>query len=143
MRGPLAWHRAQSGQQQIASRSMAGPAGRTEFISLFLSFFPLSLSLSHTHTLSLSLSLLSPSPLSLDVAGVLDKNGELLSELALDQIEELIKDGTINGGMIPKIESCKSVVKGGVEGVIILDGRQPHAVLLELFTPHGVGTRIS
>jgi len=78
-----------------------------------------------------------------DVAGVLDKNGELLSELALDQIEELIKDGTINGGMIPKIESCKSVVKGGVEGIIILDGRQPHAVLLELFTPHGVGTRIS
>lgn len=78
-----------------------------------------------------------------DVAGVLDKNGELLSELALDQIEELITDGTINGGMIPKIESCKSVVKGGVEGIIILDGRQPHAVLLELFTPHGVGTRIS
>ncbi len=78
-----------------------------------------------------------------DVTGVLDKNGELLSELALNQIDDLIKDGTINGGMIPKIESCKSVVKGGVEGVIILDGRQPHAVLLELFTPHGVGTRIS
>jgi len=78
-----------------------------------------------------------------DVAGVLDKNGDLISELALDNIEELIEDGTISGGMIPKIESCKSVVRGGVEGVIILDGRQPHAVLLELFTPHGLGTRIS
>ncbi len=78
-----------------------------------------------------------------DVAGVLDKDGALISELALDNIEGLIKDGTIDGGMIPKIESCKSVVRGGVEGVIILDGRQPHAVLLELFTPHGLGTRIS
>jgi len=78
-----------------------------------------------------------------DVAGVLDKEGELISELALDDIAGLINDETIHGGMIPKIESCVSVVRGGVEGVIILDGRQPHAVLLELFTPHGVGTRIS
>jgi len=78
-----------------------------------------------------------------DVAGVLDKDGELISELSLKKIAGLIDDGTISGGMIPKIESCVSVVKGGVEGVIILDGRQPHAVLLELFTPHGVGTRIS
>jgi len=78
-----------------------------------------------------------------DVDGVLDKDGELISELALDNIEGLIEDGTISGGMIPKLESCKSVVRGGVEGVIILDGRQPHAVLLELFTPHGLGTRIS
>ena len=78
-----------------------------------------------------------------DVSGVLDKNGELISEMSLDDIGALIEDGTIHGGMIPKIESCISVVKGGVEGVIILDGRQPHAVLLELLTPHGVGTRIS
>ena len=78
-----------------------------------------------------------------DVAGVLDKEGELISELALDDIAGLINDETIHGGMIPKIESCVSVVRGGVEGVIILDGRQPHAVLLELFTPPGVGTRIS
>jgi len=78
-----------------------------------------------------------------DVAGVLDKKGELISELAIDDIAGLIKDETIHGGMIPKIESCVTVVRGGVEGVIILDGRQPHAVLLELFTPHGVGTRIS
>ena len=78
-----------------------------------------------------------------DVAGVLDKEGELISELVPSEIGKLTKDGTISGGMIPKIESCLSVVKGGVEGVIILDGRVPHCVLLELFTQHGVGTRIS
>ncbi len=78
-----------------------------------------------------------------DVAGVLDKSGELLAELDLRQVEELIADGTISGGMIPKVRSCADVVRGGVEGVIILDGRVPHAVLLELFTARGVGTRIS
>jgi len=78
-----------------------------------------------------------------DVAGVLDTAGELISELVPSKIKKLVKDGTISGGMIPKIESCLTVVKGGVEGVIILDGRVPHSVLLELFTEHGVGTRIS
>ena len=78
-----------------------------------------------------------------DVAGVLDKQGELISELVPEDIRKLTRDGTISGGMIPKIESCLTVVKGGVEGVIILDGRVPHCVLLELFTEHGVGTRIS
>jgi acetylglutamate kinase len=78
-----------------------------------------------------------------DVPGVLDKNGDLISELSLNDVEPLIQDGTITEGMIPKIQSCASVVRGGVEGVIILDGRQSHAVLLELFTPHGIGTRIS
>lgn len=78
-----------------------------------------------------------------DVAGVLDTEGELISELDPSKIKKLVKDGTISGGMIPKIESCLTVVKGGVEGVIILDGRVPHSVLLELFTEHGVGTRIS
>ncbi len=78
-----------------------------------------------------------------DVRGVLDTDGELISELSVEKIDRFIADGTIHGGMIPKIQSCKSVVKGGVEGVIILDGRKPHSVLLELFTPHGEGTRIS
>jgi len=78
-----------------------------------------------------------------DVAGVLDTAGELISELVPSKIKKLVKDGTISDGMIPKIESCLTVVKGGVEGVIILDGRVPHSVLLELFTEHGVGTRIS
>jgi len=78
-----------------------------------------------------------------DVAGVLDANKQLVSELKVADVASLVADGTISGGMIPKVESCVSVVKGGVEGVIILDGRVPHCVLLELFTPHGVGTRIS
>ena len=78
-----------------------------------------------------------------DVAGVLDKQAELISELGVSDISRFIADGTISGGMIPKVESCAQVVQGGVEGVIILDGRVPHCVLLELFTPHGVGTRIS
>jgi len=78
-----------------------------------------------------------------DVAGVLDKHKELISELTLADIPPLIADGTISGGMIPKVESCAAVVESGVEGVIVLDGRVPHSVLLELFTPHGVGTRVS
>jgi acetylglutamate kinase len=78
-----------------------------------------------------------------DVAGVLDKNKTLISELKIGDVPGLIEDGTITGGMIPKIESAVSVVESGVEGVIILDGRVPHSVLLELLTPHGVGTRIS
>jgi len=75
-----------------------------------------------------------------DVAGVLDKKGMLIEELSLDEARGLIKDGTINGGMIPKIESCIGVVERGVEGVAIVDGRVKHAVLLELLTAHGVGT---
>ena len=78
-----------------------------------------------------------------DVAGVLDKNKQLISELKIDDIPQLVAEGTITGGMIPKIESAVAVVESGVEGVIILDGRVPHSVLLELLTPHGVGTRIS
>lgn len=78
-----------------------------------------------------------------DVAGVLDKNKALVSELVLADIPRLVAEGTITGGMIPKVESSAAVVEAGVEGVIILDGRVPHCVLLELFTPHGIGTRIS
>ncbi len=78
-----------------------------------------------------------------DVAGVLDRNKQLISELKIGDVSALIEEGTITGGMIPKIESAVAVVESGVEGVIILDGRVPHSVLLELLTPHGVGTRIS
>jgi acetylglutamate kinase len=78
-----------------------------------------------------------------DVAGVLDKDKNLISELKLGDVPDLIANGTITGGMIPKVESAAAVVDSGVEGVIILDGRVPHSVLLELLTPHGVGTRIS
>jgi acetylglutamate kinase len=78
-----------------------------------------------------------------DVAGVLDKDKQLISELKIADIPGLIENGTITGGMIPKVESAASTVESGVEGVIILDGRVPHSVLLELLTPHGVGTRVS
>jgi acetylglutamate kinase len=78
-----------------------------------------------------------------DVAGVLDHSKELIHELRVADLPELISSGTITGGMIPKVESAAAVVESGVEGVIILDGRVPHSVLLELLTPLGVGTRIS
>jgi len=75
-----------------------------------------------------------------DVDGVLDGRGKLVEKLTIDEARALIEDGTISGGMIPKIESCISVVQNGVEGVVIINGRTPHAVLLELFTAHGAGT---
>jgi len=75
-----------------------------------------------------------------DVAGVLDKERNLISQLTIEEARQLIKDGTISGGMIPKIEGCIEVVEAGVEAVVIIDGRVPHCVLLELFTAHGVGT---
>ncbi len=77
-----------------------------------------------------------------DVAGVLDKSGKLVEVLSIEAARELMKDGTISGGMIPKVEGCINVVESGVEAVVIIDGRVPHCVLLELFTEHGVGTLI-
>ena len=76
------------------------------------------------------------------VPGVLGKNKELIKELNVAQIRALIADGTISGGMIPKVETCIYALEQGVEGVVILDGKVPHAVLLELFTDHGAGTLI-
>jgi acetylglutamate kinase len=78
-----------------------------------------------------------------DVAGVLDKDNRLIAELSVAQARELIRGGIISGGMIPKIEGCIEVVEAGVEAVVVLDGRVPHCVLLELFTQHGVGTLVS
>ncbi|MCR6629962.1 MAG: acetylglutamate kinase [Magnetospirillum sp.] len=77
-----------------------------------------------------------------DVAGVLDKAGNLIPEMTAKQAKGYIADGTISGGMIPKVETCLEAVEQGVDAAVILDGRVPHAVLLELFTPHGVGTLI-
>ena len=77
-----------------------------------------------------------------DVPGVLDKKGNLIKELSVKQVRKLIADGTISGGMIPKVETCVDAIKQGVEGVVILNGKVPHAVLLELFTDHGAGTLI-
>jgi acetylglutamate kinase len=77
-----------------------------------------------------------------DVPGVLDKQGRLLKELTVADAQRLIADGTISGGMIPKVETCIEALARGVEGVVIVNGKTPHAVLLELFTDHGAGTLI-
>lgn len=78
-----------------------------------------------------------------DVPGVLDKDKNLIKELRVDDIRGLIADGTITGGMIPKVETCIYALEQGVEGVVILDGKIPHAVLVELLTDHGAGTLIT
>ena len=75
-----------------------------------------------------------------DVAGVFDKSKKLIKELTADEARRLIADGTISGGMIPKAETCIDALERGVEAVVILDGKVPHAVLLELFTELGAGT---
>ena len=75
-----------------------------------------------------------------DVPGVLDKSKHLIKDLSVDDARRLIADGTISGGMIPKVETCIDALERGVEGVVILDGQVPHAVLLELFTELGAGT---
>ena len=77
-----------------------------------------------------------------DVPGVLDSRGEVVAELSVKQARAMIADGTISGGMIPKVETCIEAIERGVEGVVILNGKTPHAVLLELFTQHGAGTLI-
>jgi len=78
-----------------------------------------------------------------DVPGVLDKDKQLIKELSVSQIRALIADGTITGGMIPKVETCIYAIEQGVEGVVILDGKTPHAVLIELLTDGGAGTLIT
>ncbi|MDH4319057.1 MAG: acetylglutamate kinase [Desulfobulbaceae bacterium] len=77
-----------------------------------------------------------------DVAGVKDQNDQLLSTIQMNNIENLIDSGVIRGGMIPKLRCCASALNGGVTKAHIVDGRLEHAVLLELFTPEGIGTEI-
>ena len=77
-----------------------------------------------------------------DVPGVLDKSKKLIPELSVKDARKLIADGTISGGMIPKVETCIYSLEQGVQGVVIIDGKTPHAVLLELFTNQGTGTLI-
>ena len=73
---------------------------------------------------------------------MLDKSKSLIKELSVNDVRRLIADGTISGGMIPKVETCLYAIEQGVEGVVILDGKVQHAVLLELLTDHGAGTLI-
>ncbi len=77
-----------------------------------------------------------------DVAGVLDQDKNLIRSLSIKEARTLIREGTISGGMLPKVEGCIEVVEAGVEAVVIIDGRVQHCVLLELFTEHGVGTLV-
>ncbi len=77
-----------------------------------------------------------------DVPGVLDKEGEVIAEMNPDQVRALMAEATISGGMIPKLETCVGAVQKGVEAAVVLDGRIPHVLLLEIFTEHGVGTLI-
>lgn len=77
-----------------------------------------------------------------DVEGVMDKDGKVIKELSVKQARSMIADGTISGGMIPKVETCINAIEEGVEGVVIVNGKVPHAVLLEIFTEHGAGTLI-
>ena len=77
-----------------------------------------------------------------DVVGVLDKEKNLIPDLTVEQVKALQQDGTISGGMIPKLETCVSAVQNGVDAAVILDGRVPHAMLLEIFTDRGIGTLV-
>jgi acetylglutamate kinase len=77
-----------------------------------------------------------------DVAGVMGKDGKVIKELSVSEAKAMIADGTISGGMIPKVETCIYAIEQGVEGVVIVNGKVPHAVLLEIFTEHGAGTLI-
>ncbi len=77
-----------------------------------------------------------------DTPGVLDKEGSLISTLTKEKIELLKKDGTISGGMIPKVDACLEAIEGGVQKAHIIDGRVEHSLLLEIFTSEGIGTQV-
>ena len=77
-----------------------------------------------------------------DVSGVVGDDGKLIEKIEAQAAEKLIKDGTVDGGMIPKVETCLKANQNGVDSSVIIDGRVPHAILLELFTDDGVGTMI-
>jgi acetylglutamate kinase len=77
-----------------------------------------------------------------DVAGVLDGDGELIRQMSVREARTAMASGVVKGGMIPKLETAIAAVEGGVEAVVILDGRRPHSMLVELFTEHGAGTLV-
>jgi len=77
-----------------------------------------------------------------DVPGVMDASGNVIPELTVSQTRQLIADGGVNGGMIPKLETCVDAVRGGVDAAVIIDGTIPHALILEIFTDAGIGTLI-
>jgi len=77
-----------------------------------------------------------------DVAGVRGADGEIIRQMTVGEAARLIEDGVATGGMIPKLQTAIAAVRDGVEAVVILDGRRPHAMLVELFTEHGAGTLV-
>jgi len=77
-----------------------------------------------------------------DVKGVLNRNGDIIRQMTVSEAQALIDDGTASGGMIPKLQTAMAAVSAGVEAVVILDGRRPHAMLVELFTEYGAGTLV-
>ncbi len=109
----------------------AGPAGETYNINADVAAGAIAAAVQARRLLMLT-----------DVAGVLDGEGRLLPWLTVDQARRLIDQGVVAGGMIPKLETCLQAVEAGVEAATILDGRIPHAILLEIFTEHGIGTQI-
>ena len=78
-----------------------------------------------------------------DVKGVMDKKKNILTHISIKDVKKLISNGTISGGMIPKVETCVKAIQNGVKAAVILDGTFPHALLLEIFTEHGAGTLIT
>jgi acetylglutamate kinase len=77
-----------------------------------------------------------------DVKGVLNRNGDIIRQMTVSEAQALIDDGTASGGMIPKLQTAMAAVRAGVEAVVILDGRRPHAMLVALFTEYGAGTLV-
>ena len=75
-----------------------------------------------------------------DVEGIKDENGEIIYETTKEEIYDMINNGVINGGMIPKVECCVEAIHKGVKNVVIMDGRVPHSILMELLTDEGAGT---
>jgi acetylglutamate kinase len=123
---------AQGGMIPVIAPVSAGESGETYNINADTAAGAIAAAVGATRLLLLT-----------DVPGVLDKEGKLLENLTATQVKALMGDGTISGGMIPKLETCIEAIEGGVEGAVIIDGRVPHSLLLETFTERGVGTFIS
>jgi acetylglutamate kinase len=123
---------AQGGMIPVIAPVSAGEGGETYNINADTAAGAIAVAVGATRLLLLT-----------DVPGVLDKEGKLLENLTVSQVKALMGNGTISGGMIPKLETCIEAVEGGVEGAVIIDGRVPHSLLLETFTERGVGTFVS
>ncbi len=121
----------QAGMIPVIAPIGVGPSGETYNINADTAAGAIAAAIGATRLLLLT-----------DVAGVLDPEGELVPEVTLQQIDRMIADEEVTGGMIPKLETCRTAVQGGVDAAVILDGRVPHSMLLEIFTERGIGTLV-